>query len=89
MAGKPFDQLNGDIWYDGIFVPWTDAKLHVLSHGLHYGSSVFEGERAYGGRIFKSEDTRNGCWLPRANWVLKFPGPPNRSMLRKKKLWRA
>ncbi len=56
MAGKPFDQLDGDIWYDGTFVPWPDAKLHVLSHGLHYGSSVFEGERAYGGRIFKSEE---------------------------------
>lgn len=56
MAGKPFDQLTGDIWYDGTFVPWSDAKLHVLSHGLHYGSSVFEGERAYGGRIFKSEE---------------------------------
>ncbi|MBN9673612.1 branched-chain amino acid aminotransferase [Roseibium aggregatum] len=55
MAGTPFDQLSGDIWYDGAFVPWADAKLHVLSHGLHYGSSVFEGERAYGGRIFKSE----------------------------------
>jgi branched-chain amino acid aminotransferase len=56
MAGTPFDQLSGDIWYDGNFVPWSDAKLHVLSHGLHYGSSVFEGERAYGGRIFKSEE---------------------------------
>ncbi|TYC55778.1 branched-chain amino acid aminotransferase [Rhodobacterales bacterium] len=56
MAGTPFDQLSGDIWYDGTFVPWSDAKLHVLSHGLHYGSSVFEGERAYGGRIFKSEE---------------------------------
>ncbi|MET1411926.1 branched-chain amino acid aminotransferase [Roseibium sp. HPY-6] len=56
MAGVPFDQLSGDIWYDGEFVPWSDAKLHVLSHGLHYGSSVFEGERAYGGRIFKSEE---------------------------------
>ncbi len=56
MAGTPFDQLSGDIWYDGTFVPWADAKLHVLSHGLHYGSSVFEGERAYGGRIFKSAE---------------------------------
>jgi branched-chain amino acid aminotransferase len=56
MAAQPFDQLTGDIWYDGAFVPWSDAKLHVLSHGLHYGSSVFEGERAYGGRIFKSEE---------------------------------
>lgn len=56
MAGVPFDQRDGEIWYDGTFVPWGDAKLHVLSHGLHYASAVFEGERAYGGRIFKSEE---------------------------------
>jgi len=56
MAGLPFDQRDGEIWYDGEFVPWADAKLHVLSHGLHYASSVFEGERAYNGRIFKSEE---------------------------------
>lgn len=53
MAGVPFDQLDGHIWYDGVMVPWADAKVHVLSHGLHYASSVFEGERAYGGEIFK------------------------------------
>ncbi|MTI43642.1 branched chain amino acid aminotransferase apoenzyme [Roseibium hamelinense] len=56
MAGLPFDQRDGEIWWDGTFVPWSEAKLHVLSHGLHYASSVFEGERAYGGRIFKSEE---------------------------------
>lgn len=56
MAGVPFDQREGEIWYDGTFVPWSDAKLHVLSHGLHYASAVFEGERAYGGRIFKSAE---------------------------------
>ncbi len=49
----PFDQREGVIWYNGSFVPWADAKLHVLSHGLHYASGVFEGERAYGGEIFK------------------------------------
>ena len=49
----PFDQLDGFIWYDGKLVPWAEAKLHVLSHGLHYASAVFEGERAYGGEIFK------------------------------------
>jgi branched-chain amino acid aminotransferase len=49
----PFDQMEGDIWFDGKIVPWADAKLHVLSHGLHYASAVFEGERAYGGEIFK------------------------------------
>jgi branched-chain amino acid aminotransferase len=48
-----FDQRDGFIWYDGALIPWADAKLHVLSHGLHYGSCVFEGERAYGGEIFK------------------------------------
>ena len=53
MASVPFDQLDGHIWYDGVMVPWADAKVHVLSHGLHYASSVFEGERAYGGEIFK------------------------------------
>lgn len=56
MAGLPFDQREGYIWYDGAFVPWADAKLHVLSHGLHYGSCVFEGERAYGGEIFKLDE---------------------------------
>ncbi|MEO1066915.1 MAG: branched-chain amino acid aminotransferase [Pseudomonadota bacterium] len=53
MASVPFDQLDGEIWYNGEFVPWADAKVHVLTHGLHYASSVFEGERAYGGKIFK------------------------------------
>ena len=53
MAGPPFDQREGVIWYNGEMVPWADAQLHVLSHALHYASSVFEGERAYGGEIFK------------------------------------
>ena len=53
MALVPFDDRDGMIWWDGAFVPWRDAKLHVLSHGLHYASAVFEGERAYGGEIFK------------------------------------
>jgi branched-chain amino acid aminotransferase len=53
MASVPFDQLEGEIWFNGEFVPWKDAKIHVLTHGLHYASAVFEGERAYGGEIFK------------------------------------
>lgn len=53
MASVPFDQLEGYIWMNGEFVRWADAKIHVLTHGLHYASSVFEGERAYGGEIFK------------------------------------
>ena len=53
MASVPFDKLDGFIWMNGEFVPWADAKIHVLTHGLHYASAVFEGERAYGGEIFK------------------------------------
>ncbi|MEN3794447.1 branched-chain amino acid aminotransferase [Fulvimarina sp. MAC3] len=53
MSSVPFDQLEGEIWMNGTFVPWKDAKIHVLTHGLHYASSVFEGERAYGGEVFK------------------------------------
>lgn len=49
----PFDQLDGFIWMNGSFVAWADARIHVLTHGLHYASAVFEGERAYGGEIFK------------------------------------
>ncbi len=53
MALVPFDDRDGFIWWDGALVPWREAKLHVLSHGLHYASAVFEGERAYSGHIFR------------------------------------
>ena len=53
MALVPYDDRDGFIWMNGKLVPWRDAKLHVLSHGLHYGSGVFEGERAYGGEVYK------------------------------------
>jgi branched-chain amino acid aminotransferase len=53
MALVPFDDRDGQIWHDGKMVPWREARLHVLSHGLHYASGVFEGERAYAGNIFK------------------------------------
>ena len=53
MALIPFDDRDGQIWLDGQLVPWRDARLHVLSHGLHYASAVFEGERAYSGHVFK------------------------------------
>ena len=50
--GISFDQMKGEIWMDGRFVDWSDAQVHVLTHGLHYASSVFEGARAYGGKVF-------------------------------------
>ena len=49
----PMDDRDGTIWLDGALVPWREARLHVLSHGLHYGTAVFEGERVYGGRVFR------------------------------------
>ncbi|SDG35912.1 branched-chain amino acid aminotransferase [Roseospirillum parvum] len=53
MASIPFDQRDGVIWYNGRLCPWAETKIHVLSHGLHYASSVFEGERVYGGTVYK------------------------------------
>jgi branched-chain amino acid aminotransferase len=53
--GSAYDDRDGFIWMDGNLVEWRSAKVHLLTHALHYGSAVFEGERAYGGRIFKSE----------------------------------
>jgi branched-chain amino acid aminotransferase len=73
MAATPFDQRDGWIWYDGQLVPWNDAQLHVLSHGLHYASSVFEGERAYGGVIFKS--TEHSERLKKSAEILDFEIP--------------
>jgi branched-chain amino acid aminotransferase len=68
-----FDQRDGVIWYDGKLVPWADAKLHVLSHGLHYASAVFEGERAYGGEIFKCSEHSER--LRRSAEILDFTIP--------------
>ena len=53
MENIPYDKRTGKIWLDGKLVDWQDAKLHVLTHGLHYASAVFEGERVYNGKIFK------------------------------------
>jgi branched-chain amino acid aminotransferase len=56
MAAQPFHDRPGVIWFNGAFVPWRDAKVHVLTHALHYGSAVFEGQRAYGGVVFKLDE---------------------------------
>ena len=53
MAGG-YDDRDGLIWLDGRLVEWRDANVHLLTHAMHYASSVFEGERAYNGKIFKS-----------------------------------
>jgi branched-chain amino acid aminotransferase len=69
----PFHLREGVIWYDGKLVPWTDATVHVLSHGLHYASAVFEGERAYGGEIFKI--TQHSERLRKSAQLLDFEIP--------------
>jgi branched-chain amino acid aminotransferase len=56
MASAPFDNRDGSIWMDGKMIPWRSAQVHVLTHALHYGSSVFEGVRIYGGKIFKLKE---------------------------------
>ncbi len=71
--GVSFDKIDGVIWYDGKLVPWGDANIHVLTHGLHYGSCVFEGERAYGGTIFRS--TAHSERLKRSANILDFEIP--------------
>ena len=67
MALIPFDDRDGTIWLNGEIIPWRDANTHTLSHGLHYASLVFEGERVYSGTIFKgrehTERLRNSCRL--------------------------
>ena len=56
MESIPYDKRSGKIWFNGKTVDWADANIHVLSHGLHYASCVFEGERVYDGEIFKLEE---------------------------------
>ena len=53
---QSYDDNDGLIWFDGAMVPWKDTKVHVLTHGLHYASAVFEGQRSYNGQIFKLEE---------------------------------
>lgn len=73
MSVLPFDDRDGVIWFDGKLVPWRDARIHVLTHGLHYASCVFEGERAYGGAVFKL--TEHSERLARSAEILGFKLP--------------
>jgi branched-chain amino acid aminotransferase len=70
---QPYDDRDGWIWMDGKMLPWREAKLHVLSHGLHYGGSVFEGERVYGGQTFKLREHSER--LIRSGAMLDFTVP--------------
>ncbi len=68
-----FDDRDGSIWFDGALVPWREANVHVLTHALHYASSVFEGQRAYGGEIFKLSE--HSTRLRRSAELLGFEIP--------------
>ncbi|MDF2965011.1 MAG: branched-chain amino acid aminotransferase [Rickettsiaceae bacterium] len=67
------DQLSGKIWFNGHFIDWSEAKLHFLTHSLHYGTSVFEGERAYNGKIFKLREHTERLFKSAETYGLKIP----------------
>jgi branched-chain amino acid aminotransferase len=73
MSFIPYDQRDGFIWIDGALVPWREAKIHVLTHALHYGSGVFEGARIYGGEVFAS--TQHSERLHASAKILGFEVP--------------
>src|SRR6201989_271314 len=73
MSLVPYDDRDGEIWFDGKYVPWREAKIHVLTHGLHYASCVFEGERAYGGEVFRG--TEHSERLKRSAQLMDFEIP--------------
>ena len=77
----PFDDRDGSIWQDGKMVPWRDAKMHVLTHGLHYGGAVFEGIRVYNGKIFKL--TEHSQRLIKSGKILGFDIPYTLDQLNK------
>jgi branched-chain amino acid aminotransferase len=77
MSTAYFDQRDGFIWLNGTLVPWADAKLHVLSHALHYASAVFEGERVYGKSIYKLEDHTDRLFYSAEVMDLKIPYTKN------------
>ena len=73
MEPVPFDKRSGKIWFNGQLVNWTDVKIHVLSHGLHYASCVFEGERVYDGEIFKLEEHTKRLFHSASRMGFKIP----------------
>ena len=73
MENIPYDKRTGKIWYNSEMVNWTDAKVHLLNHGLHYASCVFEGERVYNGEIFKLEEHTQRLFHSAKRMGIKIP----------------
>jgi branched-chain amino acid aminotransferase len=73
LVSLSFDNRDGYVWHNGNLVEWKDASVHVLNHGLHYASCVFEGERAYQGRIFESEKHTDRLFISAQSLDMKIP----------------
>jgi branched-chain amino acid aminotransferase len=73
MEPIPFDKRSGKIWFNGELINWPDVKIHVLSHGLHYASCVFEGERVYDEKIFKLEEHTERLFYSASRLGFKIP----------------
>ena len=73
MESIPYDKRSGKIWFNGKTVDWADANIHILNHGLHYASCVFEGERVYDGEIFKLEDHTERLFYSAKRMGIKVP----------------
>ena len=73
MENIPYDKRTGKIWFNGKSINWSDAKIHVLNHGLHYASCVFEGERVYDGEIFKLEEHTERLFYSAKRMGIKVP----------------
>ena len=69
----PFDKRSGKIWFNGEKTEWINAKVHILNHGLHYASCVFEGERVYDGEIFKLEEHTERLFYSASRMEIKIP----------------
>ena len=78
MESIPYDKRSGKIWYNDEVVDWSKANIHVLSHGLHYASCVFEGERVYEGEIFKLEEHTERLFYSAKRMGMKIPFNQNK-----------
>ncbi|MDA7812275.1 branched-chain amino acid aminotransferase [Candidatus Pelagibacter sp.] len=82
----PYDKRSGKIWFNGELVDWADAKIHVLNHGLHYASCVFEGERVYDNSIFKLEEHTSRLFYSAKRMGIKIPYTEEEINLASKKI---
>ena len=73
MEQIPFDKRTGKIWFNNELVEWQDAKVHIISHGLHYASLVFEGLRVYDGEIFKLEEHTDRLFYSARRMGIEMP----------------